>query len=103
MVADLSAFNLSEKCIMLCTSAKSVLENMCTLIRTGNITLADLSQMKEKIDHVNKLLCEAVSLDDLKVLQQLLEQRFLEQRRFTERLDNLKQICQNINIRIKGT
>lgn len=101
MISDLSEFNLSEKCIMLCTSAKSVLENMCTLIKTGDIKLMELSEMKENEEHLKKLLVVAEPIYN-EGLQQLLNQRFYEQECFTQRLNYLRQFCQHISIEIKG-
>ncbi len=87
---------------MLCTSAKSQLENLCYLIETGNITLAQLAKLEEYSEHVNKLLKIAVSEGELKILQRQLDQRFLEQKHFTKRLNLLKQLCLNINVEIEG-
>ena len=102
MVAGLSEFESFDKCLMLCTSAASVLENMCETIQTGVINLTELSLMKEREEHLKKLLVEAVPSDQFQRLEQLLDQRFLEQRLFSERLKYLKQLCQSINIEVQG-
>lgn len=102
MAAHLPEFNLSVKCTRLCTSAESVLEDTCSLIKSGSITLLKLSQVEEKRGHVDKLLKEALSNNDFKVIQQLLRQRFLERKHFTKRLNHLRQFCHNINITVKG-
>lgn len=99
MVTGLESF---EKCLILCTSAASVLENVCTLIKTGDIKLSELSLMKERKEHLKKLLVEAVPSDNFRALEQCLEQRFCEQRNFSERLTYLKQLCQSINIEVQG-
>ena len=102
MVASLSEFQTFEKCLILCTSAASVLENMCTLIKTGGIKLAELSLMKEREEHLKKLLLETSPNDQFKILNQCLDQRFREQQQFSERLKHLKQFCQCINIEVQG-
>ena len=102
IVSHISEFNLSEKCITLCISAKSILENICVQIANGNITLLELSQMEENYEHLMKLLVETVSDAEVKTLQQLLAQRFLEQRCFTERLNDIRQLCQNVNVNVDG-
>lgn len=102
MVTSLSVFQTFDKCLMLCTSAASMLENMCTLIETGNVKLIELSQMKEREEHLKKLLVETVPAGRLKALKQCLAQRFLEQQQFSERLKHLRQLCHSINIEVKG-
>lgn len=91
---------LSDKCIMLCTRAKSQLENICSLIETGDITLAQLSLLKENGENVDDLLKIAPKYEG--ELKRLLDQRFLEKDHFTNRLNLLKQLCLHINVEIEG-
>lgn len=102
MIKHLSEFNLSEKCITLCISAKSILENVCTQIMSGDITLRDLSLIKECYIHLRKLLSETMCEGELKNLEQLLNQRFFERDQFILRLNDLKQLFQYINIDVDG-
>lgn len=101
MLTD-NKFDLSMKCIMLCTGAQSVLEDLYAKIEAGNITLAVLSKIKEKYNHIKKIISGSTSdLTEATVLQ-LLETRFKEQDLFIERIHHLGQICLSINIPIKG-
>lgn len=40
---------LSEKCVILCGCAKSILDDICDRIMTGNITVKELSMMKKEV------------------------------------------------------
>ena len=94
-------FNLSEKCIKLCKSAKSVLAEMCDSLESGDITLKKLSYVNENKDDLKKLLHEAMP-DRMKKLEQLLKERLQEQAFFTQRLHYLQRLCQTISIEVTG-
>lgn len=101
-VSHLSEFELSEKCKVLCTKAQKLLKNMCSRIQTGNVTIMELSQMKENHDNLNKLLVNAMTKKKVTILQKVLQQRLREQELFTTRLNHLRKLCQNISIKVKG-
>ncbi len=79
-----------------------MLDDVCARIKSGYITLKELSKIREKTDHVKKLLSETLSDKDNVITVQLLEIRFKEQNQFVERLRHLGQLCLNINIPVKG-
>ena len=58
--------------------------------------------IKEKRDHMNKLLTETLSEEENVIVTQLLEIRFNEQNQFMERLHQLGQLCLNIKIHVNG-
>ena len=56
--------------------------------------------MKENDENL-KILIETMPKKNL-ILQKV-QQRLLEYESFTKRLNNLRKLCQNINIKVKGT
>ena len=102
MVTDRSKFNLSTKCLLLCTRARAVLDNLCNRIKTGEVTSYELSKIKDRSGHMKQLLNESLSDKDKVIILQILERRFREQYLFQERLHQLVQLCLNINIPTKG-
>ena len=101
MIAHLSEYKLSEKCITLCTSAKSILESVFARLRSGEITLKELTLMKDGRDHLQKMFVDTLSSDGQKI-QPLLELRFDEKSLFDGRLCQLRLFCQHINVEILG-
>ena len=73
---------------------------MCSQIHTGDVTLMDLTLMKENDENL-KILIE--TMPKKKLILQKVQQRLLEYESFTKRLNNLRKLCQNINIKVKGT
>ena len=102
IVSNQSKFNLSAKCLRLCTGAKNVLSSICAKTRSGEISLMELSMIKEKSDYMSKLLSEALSEEDSVIVMQLLEIRLNEKNKFMERLCHLGQLCLNIKIHVNG-
>lgn len=102
MITHRSEYKLSDKCITLCTSAKSILENVFARLISGEITLKELTQMKDSRDHLQKMFDESLSSDELKIVRPLLEQRCHEMLLFAERLRQLRLLCQHIKVEIMG-
>ena len=75
---------------------------MCASIETGNITLVQLSQLKENENHVIELLCEVKTDNMINKFQLLLKQRYREEGLFAERLSRLRKVCESISITIEG-
>lgn len=99
---NVKAFNLTKKCTLLCNSANGHLEKICNEIHSGDITLAWLSLLEKYRHQIEDLM--KIGMPDSKYdqLQKKLEQRLDEQTHFDNRLNLLKQLCQNIDIEIEG-
>ena len=103
MAAGFSKFKFSDKFVTLCACAKTALDQMYTLIVNGDITLIELSRLKENEDQVY-LLMKAISTDEEMVtFRSKLKQRYHEQNLFNERLNNLRYICEEVTVTVEGT
>ena len=96
--------HLSEKCLLLCTCAESTLTDVCDRISNGSVTPRELSLIDKKKNHVLKLIVAAASenKDVAKRLEEALEIRLREYKRFCEEREHLVLLCDRIPIKIQG-
>lgn len=102
MISNQSKFELSPKCLQLCADAKEVLCATCKRIESGDITLNELTKIKERNDHMRKLVDETLSDEEKVAIMQLLDIRFKEQNLFMDRLHELGQLCISVHIDVHG-
>ncbi len=97
-------YHLSEKCLLLCTCAESTLSDVCDRISDGSVTPRELSLIEEKKNHVLKLIVTIIKNKDVaKHLEEALEIRLREHKRFCEEKEHLVQLCNRVPIKIQGT
>ena len=97
------SYGLSEHCAFLCVCAESTLNDICTRIRNGELTVEEISLLKKKKNHVEVLLAEnEAKKADGEQLKKLLHQRFDELEEFQERVVLLGQVCQSVTVTLKG-
>ena len=103
MMSGGSVYGLSEQCAFLCVCAENTLDCVCTRIRTGEVTLEEISLLKKKKNHVEVLCAEnEAKKADGEQLKKLLHQRFDELEEFRKRVVLLGQVCQSITVPVKG-
>ncbi len=92
-------YNLSEKCLLLCTCAESTLSDVCDRISDGSVTPSELSLIEKKKNHVLKLISAAIKNKDV---TEALEMRLREHKRFRVEKEHLVLLCDHVTIKIKG-
>ncbi len=101
MVEECHLFD--ECCLLLCTCAESTLTVVCDRIGDGNITPSELSLIEKEKNHVLKLIGAATeNKDGAKHLEEALEIRLREHKRFREEKEHLFQLCNRVPIKIQG-
>ena len=96
-------YHLSEKCLLLCTCAESTLSDVCDRISEGSVTSNELSLIEKKKNHVLKLIGAATKDKDVaKHLEEALEIRLREHKRFCEEKERLVLLCDRVPIKIQG-
>ncbi len=80
--------------------AESALTDVCKRISDGNITPSELSLIEKKKKHILKLIGAAIMDKDVaKRLEEALELRLREHKRFCEEKEHL---CNRVPIKIQG-
>ena len=81
----------------------NILSDLCARIKSGEVTLEELSKIKEKNDHMIKLVKDSSSDEDKVIMSQLLDIRFKERSKFLERRSHIGQLCINVSdIHVRG-
>jgi parvulin-like peptidyl-prolyl isomerase len=94
---------ISKDCISLFTYANKMLDEVRAKIMSSTITLRELLLMKEKRDHMKKLITVNVSDEqEDKHIQQVLEEKLGECALFLQRKEYLGQLCQHVKVPVKG-
>lgn len=94
---------LSSRCKLLCTCAKSLLDDICARTKSGAIAVDELFMMKKKKEHVELLFAEkSPSEEETRALQQSLQERYEEREEFTGYVKKLGQLCQGVTIHVEG-
>ncbi len=89
--------------MVLFACAKSMLDDVYDKIDAGTITLHELLVMKGKREHVSKLLAANIQAEEkARHVKHGLEQRLNECSLFLKRKEHLGQLCQNIEVPVKG-
>ncbi len=94
--------HLSEKCLLLCTCAESTLTDVCDRISDGSVKSSELSLIEKKKNHVLKLIGAVKDEDVAKHLEEALEIRLREHKRFCEEKERLFQLCNCVPPKIQG-
>ncbi len=96
-------YHILDECLLLCTCAESTLSDMCDRISEGSVTSNELSLIEKKKNHVLKLIGAATKDKDVaKHLEEALEIRLREHKRFCEEKERLVQLCNRVPIKIQG-
>ncbi len=96
-------YDISDKCLLLCACAESTLSDVCDRISDGNVTPSELSLIEKKKNHALKLIGAATKDKDVaKHLEEALEMRLREHKRFCEEKEHLVQLCNHVPIKIQG-
>ena len=92
---------LQEDWQFIVTCALSQLEDVCSKIQSGNVTIKELEHIKSKQSQMRKL-CEAVSSTQASELQGNISQRLKEYEHFTEYTSRLKYFLTHIGKIVNG-
>lgn len=86
-------------------SGKCVLDDVCTRLNAGTVTLSELSLMKDNMDHVSKLIAANFLKDEKeeKFVHKSLQQRLDEYIQFLNRKKRLALLCQHIDVPVEGS
>ncbi len=100
MVKEYHIFN---EFLVLCTCAESTLTDVCDRISDGSVTPSELSLIEKKKNNVLKLIGAATKDKDVaKHLEEELEIRLREHKKFCEEKGRLVLLCNSVTIKIQG-
>lgn len=97
---------LPEECQILCTCARSKLDEVCDQITSGNITLKELHKISAKIEQM-ECLCMADTTNnggtsDFSSVKDALDKRMSEYKAFMNQREYLRFLCSHISSTVPG-
>ena len=109
MVEDDKACScLPHRSEVMCTSAVSVLEDICKNIYNGGITVRDMEMILQRKDQMEKLCSALVSGHlnkqgaEYERIKEAIETRIKELRAFKVHKDLLGSLCQGVTVTVSG-
>ena len=95
---------LPDDCDLLCTCAESMLDELCSHIRDGRITMRELERIAKKRDQIERLSSVAVAASKAasKLFMESFDERVRQYNAFGRCQEQLKYLCREVTVRVNG-